>query len=221
MKVPSVGGAGVGWTRVPLPSASASPGTTVVDTLMLPSGTVKSGGWLVVAVALAAEASSEAGAAASGEDEAGAGLAVVPEVEALEAGEVVVVVVEVSGLLSSAFTSVELIAGSATVGSVEEATGVLSVVEFPTACGAEDTAAVVTSVVVVASVVVVTVVFSAFEFTGVSTAEDSVEELAVVVPTVELTTASVVVLVVVVVVVVVFCASGAAVVVTSLLILAS
>lgn len=220
MKVPSVGGAGVGWTRVPLPSASASPGTTVVDTLMLPSGTVKSGGWLVVAVALAAEASSEAGAAASGEDEAGAGLAVVPAVEAL-AAEVVVVVVEVSGLLSSAFTSVELIAGSATVGSVEEATGVLSVVEFPTACGAEDTAAVVTSVVVVASVVVVTVVFSAFEFTGVSTAEDSVEELAVVVPTVELTTASVVVLVVVVVVVVVFCASGAAVVVTSLLILAS
>lgn len=220
MKVPSVGGAGVGWTRVPLPSASASPGTTVVDTLMLPSGTVKSGGWLVVAVALAAEASSEAGAAASGEDEAGAGLAVVPAVEALAAG-VVVVVVEVSGLLSSAFTSVELIAGSATVGSVEEATGVLSVVEFPTACGAEDTAAVVTSVVVVASVVVVTVVFSAFEFTGVSTAEDSVEELAVVVPTVELTTASVVVLVVVVVVVVVFCASGAAVVVTSLLILAS
>lgn len=220
MKVPSVGGAGVGWTRVPLPSASASPGTTVVDTLMLPSGTVKSGGWLVVAVALAAEASSEAGAAASGEDEAGAGLAVVPEVEALEAGEVVVVVVEVSGLLSSAFTSVELIAGSATVGFVEEATGVLSV-EFPTACGAEDTAAVVTSVVVVASVVVVTVVFSAFEFTGVSTAEDSVDELAVVVPTVELTTASVVVLVVVVVVVVVFCASGAAVVVTSLLILAS
>lgn len=219
MKVPSVGGAGVGWTRVPLPSASASPGTTVVDTLMLPSGTVKSGGWLVVAVALAAEASSEAGAAASGEDEAGAGLAVVPAVEALAAG-VVVVVVEVSGLLSSAFTSVELIAGSATVGSVEEATGVLSVVEFPTACGAEDTAAVVTSVVVVASVVVVTVVFSAFEFTGVSTAEDSVEELAVVVPTVELTTASVVVLVVVVVVVV-FCASGAAVVVTSLLILAS
>lgn len=203
-----MGGAGVGWTKVPLANVSPSPGTTVVDTLTLPSGTMKSGGWLVVAVALADGASSKAGSAPSGGEVAGGGLTVAPEVEALATVVVVVVVVvavvvEASGTLSGAFTSVELTAGSVTVGSVEEETVVVSVVEFPTACGAEDS-------------VVADVVFSAFEFTGASTAEDSVEELTVVVATVELTSVSILL-----VVMFVFCASGTAVVVPSWLILAS
>lgn len=201
MKVPSVGGAGVGWTRVPLLSVSSSPGTTVVDTLILPSGNTKSAGCPVVAVALAEGASSKADLVTSGGDVdvVETVLTVVSGVEALVVveGVVVLVVVEDSVMVSGAASSFK------TVDSVEEAIVVLSIVEFTTDDSAEE----------------VTVVLSAFIFTAGSTVEDAVEELTVVLPAVVLNVdVSVVVLAAGVVE---FCASGATVVVASWLIFAS